>query len=411
MSKMIVTKEDGQVPIKSWTDGVLFEESAKEQVRQLAKMPFIFRHVAIMPDVHMGIGATVGSVVATHGAIIPACVGVDLGCGMMAVRTSLTASDLPDSLAPMRSAIESAIPHGRSDHGQSKDVGAWRYRQQPRAIDDAWQILKAGRTYWDEKHPKAVHNRADVQLCSLGTGNHFVEVCLDEEQRVWAMLHSGSRGQGGAIGKYFIELAKNEMKRWFVNLPDVNLAYLPEGSQQFEDYLTAVSWAQEYARVNRELMMSQAIGAMSETLGRPVTHDGEATNCHHNYVSREHHFNRNVIVTRKGAIRAREGDLGIIPGSMGARSFIVRGKGNAESFHSCSHGAGRKMSRTTARKTFTVEDHVAATAGVECLKDESVLDETPAAYKDIDAVMAAQADLVDIVHTLKQVLCVKGGDS
>ncbi len=247
------------------------------------------------------------------------------------------------------------------------------------------------------------------QLGTLGTGNHFIELCLDEAGAVWVMLHSGSRGVGNRIGSYFIDKAKQAMRRWFVNLPDMDLAYLPQGDALFDDYLAAVAWAQAYALANRELMMHAAIEALRATQQLPeFTAHLEAVNCHHNYVSFEHHYGENVIVTRKGAVRARAGELGIIPGSMGAKSFIVRGKGNPESFTSCSHGAGRAMSRTKAKKLFTLDDHAAATAGVECRKDEDVLDETPGAYKAIDDVMAAQADLVDIVHTLKQIVCVKG---
>ena len=246
-----------------------------------------------------------------------------------------------------------------------------------------------------------------AQLGTLGTGNHFVEVCLDESDRVWFMLHSGSRGPGNRIGTYFIEKAKEEMRRWMIDLPDADLAYLPEGSPLFADYVEAVTWAQDYASMNRALMMDAVTRAVGGALGRVVSVLG-SVDCHHNYVAREHHFGENVLVTRKGAVRAREGDLGIIPGSMGARSFIVRGRGCAESFHSCSHGAGRRMSRTEARKTFTVEAHERAPAGVACRKDEGVVDETPGAYKDVGAVMAAQADLVEVVHTLKQVVCVKG---
>jgi tRNA-splicing ligase RtcB len=272
----------------------------------------------------------------------------------------------------------------------------------------AWAHMEERRRAIVENSPKLEHPRALEQLGTLGTGNHFVEVCLDEAQNVWVMLHSGSRGQGNAIGSHFIDLARKDMERWHINLPDRDLAYIPEGTEHFTPYVRAVSWAQEYARVNRELMMGASIGALGVALGRPLTVTSEAVNCHHNYISKEHHFGRNLWITRKGAVRAREGDLGIIPGSMGAKSFIVRGKGNAQSFHSCSHGAGRRMSRTEAKKRFSLEDHAKATAGVECRKDEDVLDETPMAYKSIDAVMAAQADLVDIVHTLKQVLCVKG---
>ena len=392
--------------IKSWTRGVPVEDGALAQTRALASMPFIHKHVALMPDVHAGIGATVGSVIATRGAIIPAAVGVDIGCGMNAVRLDIAASDLPDDLHAMRTEIEKAIPHGRTDNGGANDRGAWG--SVPAKVWDAWGDLSAAREIILEKHPKIAHTRATSQLGTLGTGNHFVEVCLDEEQRVWIMLHSGSRGQGNAIGSYFIEKAKREMERWFVSLPNADLAYLPEGSSLFDDYIEAVTWAQEYALRNRVLMMSAALSAVGSALGRPVATTTEAVNCHHNYVAREHHFGANVFVTRKGAVRAREGDLGIIPGSMGAKSFIVRGKGNPDSFCSCSHGAGRKMSRTEAKKRFTLDDHAKATEGVECRKDADVIDETPGAYKSIDDVMAAQEDLVEIVHTLKQVLCVKG---
>jgi tRNA-splicing ligase RtcB len=350
-------------------------------------------------------GATVGSVIATKGAIVPAAVGVDIGCGMAAAMTSLVAADLPDSLVAMRSAIEAAVPHGRTDNGGKNDRGAWGEGGPGLAGN-----LAEGLASIVEKHPKLdrAAQRAPAHAGTLGTGNHFIEVCLDEADRVWVMLHSGSRGIGNAIGSRFIELAKAEMRRWFVDLPDQDLAYLPEGSQHFDDYVEAVGWAQNYARANRELMMRAAVAAIKASLGREFEAGVAAVNCHHNYVSREHHFGENVFVTRKGAVRAREGDLGIIPGSMGAKSFIVRGKGNPESFMSCSHGAGRKMSRAAAKKTFTLADHAAATAGVECRKDDGVLDETPGAYKAIADVMAAQEDLVEIVHTLRQVLCVKG---
>jgi tRNA-splicing ligase RtcB len=394
-----------RVPIKAWIKGVPIEDSAAQQLRNIACLPFVYKHVAAMPDLHWGVGATVGSVIATKGAIVPAAVGVDIGCGMAAAMTSLTAADLPDSLAAMRSAIEAAVPHGRTDNGGKNDRGAWG-EGGPGLNGE----LAKGLASIVEKHPKIdrAAQRAPAHAGTLGTGNHFIEVCLDEADRVWVMLHSGSRGIGNAIGSRFIELAKAEMRRWFVDLPDQDLAYLPQGSQHFDDYVEAVGWAQDYARANRELMMRATVAAIEASLGRAFEAGVVAVNCHHNYVSREHHFGENVFVTRKGAVRARVGDLGIIPGSMGAKSFIVRGKGNPESFMSCSHGAGRKMSRAAAKKTFTLADHAAATAGVECRKDRGVLDETPGAYKAIDDVMAAQEDLVEIVHTLRQVLCVKG---
>lgn len=397
--------------IKAWIDGVPVEDQARAQLDNIAQMPFIHKHVAIMPDVHWGMGATVGSVIPTKGAVIPAAVGVDLGCGMMAQRTSLTASDLPDNLAGIRSAIESRIPHGRTNNGGPGDRGAWG--DVPVLVEAAFGASGRARlSSIFDKHPGLKKQwtlaRAASHLGTLGTGNHFVEVCLDEGNRVWVMLHSGSRGIGNRIGTYFIERAKDEMRRWFINLPDQDLAYLPEGSDLFTDYLDAVGWAQDYATVNRQVMMRAALEALESEVPKGFTCDALAVNCHHNYVSRENHFGANVLVTRKGAVSAKDGQLGIIPGSMGAKSFIVRGRGNRDSFCSCSHGAGRAMSRGEAKRRFTLEDHIKATAGVECRKDAEVIDETPAAYKSIDAVMAAQADLVDIVHTLRQVVCVKG---
>ncbi|HRD27941.1 MAG TPA: RtcB family protein [Caulobacter sp.] len=398
--------ESTGAPIKAWTQGVPIEESAMTQLRNVASLPFIHKHVAVMPDVHWGMGATVGSVIPTVGAIIPAAVGVDIGCGMMAVRTSIRAEHLPDSLSALRSAIEAAVPHGRTDNGGRNDIGAWQ-KEPPAVAAAKWAALEDGYKAVVDRHPKAAHPRGFGHLGTLGTGNHFVELCLDEAGALWVMLHSGSRGVGNRFGTYFIERAKHDMRRWFINLPDEDLAYFPEGSEGFIDYIRAVSWAQKYALANREVMMDQVLGVLRETFPDLAT-DEMAVNCHHNYVSREKHFGKDVFVTRKGAVKAGLGDLGIIPGSMGARSFIVRGKGNPDSFCTCSHGAGRAMSRAEAKRRFTVDDHVAATAGVECRKDAGVIDETPMAYKDIDAVMAAQADLVEIVHTLRQVVCVKG---
>jgi tRNA-splicing ligase RtcB (3'-phosphate/5'-hydroxy nucleic acid ligase) len=400
---------DQRVPVKAWTKFVEFEDQAKAQVLNLAGMPFVHSHIAVMPDVHAGIGATVGSVIATRGAIIPAAVGVDIGCGMCAVKTSLNARDLPDSLAEMRLRIEEAVPHGRTDNGGANDKGGWGSN----VPDDVYSCWR--RRFMDEyaniteKHPGIVSRNNVSHLGTLGTGNHFVEVCLDKNQDVWVMLHSGSRGLGNRFGSYFIELAKKDMERYFINLPDQDLAYLPEGSKYYDDYLNAVTFAQEFARSNRDLMLTRTLDAIQSVMGdKKVECLCGAVNCHHNYVSKEYHFGKEVLVTRKGAVSAKKGELGIIPGSMGARSFIVRGKGNPQSFCSCSHGAGRKMSRTEAKRTFTLEDHAKATAGVECRKDEDVIDETPGAYKSIENVMASQADLVDVEAELKQVLCVKG---
>ncbi len=395
----------GRVPIKGWTRGVPVEAEAVKQLVNVASLPFVHHHVAAMPDVHWGMGATVGSVVPTVGAIIPAAVGVDIGCGMMAVQTTLRAEQLPDSLAPLRSEIERAIPvGGPGEKGSWKESG--RYGT-PASVASAWRAMESDYQRIAEKHPKVSKGMTAEQLGTLGTGNHFIEVCLDSADAVWVMLHSGSRGLGNRIGTYFIEKAKEEMRRWHVNLPDADLAYLPEGSVYFGDYVRAVGFAQAFALTNRKLMMERILDVLRANL--PSFELGEfAVNCHHNYVEKETHYGENVWLTRKGAVRARAGDLGIIPGSMGARSYIVRGKGNPESFNSCSHGAGRRMSRGQARKRFTMDDHARATEGVECRKDAGVIDETPGAYKPIEAVMAAQADLVEIVHELRQVVCVKG---
>lgn len=409
---MNVIAASGHRPIKCWTDGVELEDAARQQLLNVASLPFIHRHVAVMPDVHWGMGATVGSVIPTRGAIVPAAVGVDIGCGMIYQRTTLTANDLTDNLKAVREAIERRIPHGRTNNGGAGDWGAWH--DVPADVALVWTlVLVEGYAWLKSSFPKIVdRDKNNVHhLGTLGTGNHFVEVTLDEEQRVGVLLHSGSRGIGNAIGRYFIERAKEEMARWFVSVPDDDLAYLPEGTPVFDDYMRAVAWAQAYARENRALMLNFALRGLALALDRPlaeVESDEVAVSCHHNYVARETHFGDTVWLTRKGAVSAKPGELGIIPGSMGARSYIVRGKGNPESFMSCSHGAGRRMSRGEAKRRFTLADHEAATAGVECRKDADVIDETPGAYKSIDAVMAAQADLVEIVHALKGIVCVKG---
>lgn len=396
--KQVIT-EEGSRPIKLWTNNI--EDSALTQLKNLARLPFIASNgVACMPDVHAGIGSTVGTVIATEKAIIPAAVGVDIGCGMNAIRLSLKASELPDSLLEIRNQIERDVPLGTGG-AQSRPAS---YDQQERQKPLADRYLDIC-----EKTPGIRNKNAERQLGSLGSGNHFIELCIDESQDVWVMLHSGSRGVGNLIGRYFIEKAKRRMEQYFISLPDGDLAYLPEDTDDFNDYIEAVNWAQDYALENRRVMMEAVVAALRRHIAVEFLITQEAINCHHNYVARENHFGRNLWVTRKGAIRAREGDLGIIPGSMGQRSFIVQGKGNLESYCSCSHGAGRKMSRTQARKTFTVADLVAQTEGIECRKDDAVLDEIPGSYKNIDEVMANQQDLIEVVHTLKQVLCVKGG--
>ena len=405
MTPYDVLNVPGARHVKMWTRGVPVEEEAKRQLENVARMPFIFSHVAAMPDVHFGRGATVGSVIATKGAIIPAAVGVDIGCGMMAVQTSLTASDLPDSLVKVRAGIERAVPHGMITTKGRAFRGSWAVT--PASVSTRWTPLAERLRKITAKHPRVTVKDPEAQLGTLGGGNHFIEICLDTEQAVWVMLHSGSRGIGNIIGQRFIELARQDMKKHFINLPDQDLAYLVEGTQHFDDYLEAMNWAQDYAAQNREAMMDSVLRVLREEVKR-FQLGKVAVNCHHNYTTRETHFGESLLVTRKGAVRAGAGELGIIPGSMGARSYIVRGLGNCDSFESCSHGAGRVMSRTAARNRFTLADHIAATEGVECRKDREVIDETPAAYKDIDAVMNAQRDLVEIVHTLKQVVCVKG---
>jgi tRNA-splicing ligase RtcB len=387
---------EGRVPVKVYTGEI--EPAARQQLVNISKLPIVHHHVAAMPDVHLGIGATVGSVIPTKKAIIPAAVGVDIGCGMMATQLSLTGNELDESaLKKVFAQISRDVPVGFAAHRQP--------------LDHAARLFQRGLTRILQKHPDVQKRKKNLnwahQLGSLGGGNHFIEVCLDESNRVWAMLHSGSRGIGNAIGSYFIELAKKDAERNHIALPDRDLAYFPEGAKHFDDYVEAVGWAQDYARANREEMMDLVLEAMRRHLpGFEVT--GEAVNCHHNYVERETHYGEPVWLTRKGAIRAGAGELGIIPGSMGARSYIVRGRGSAESFHSCAHGAGRRMSRNAAQKAFSLDDLRSQTEGVICRKDKGVLDEIPGAYKNIDEVMANQSDLVEVVHTLKQVLCVKG---
>ena len=401
----------GGVPVKMWTRGVPIEAEAQAQLENAARLPIVFSHIAAMPDVHYGIGATIGSVIPTIRAIIPAAVGVDIGCGMMACKTTLTASDLPDSLAALRSEIEKAVPHGSAPRqfrhqGSNREVGAWA--NPPPESDAAWALLvdEFDAICVDYSRLKNTNNYR--HMGTLGGGNHFIEICLDEHGGVWVMLHSGSRGVGNAMGTMFIELAKKDAQTHQRNLPDQDLAYFEEGAQYFGDYVRGVGWAQKFARLNREVMMRRVMGALRKVITKPFDTHLEAVNCHHNYVQKETHFGQDVFITRKGAVSAKAGELGIIPGSMGAKSFIVRGKGNVDSFMSCSHGAGRSMSRTKAKKLFTIADQIKATEGVECRKDADVIDEIPMAYKDIDAVMEAQKDLVEVVYTLKQVVCVKG---
>lgn len=414
--------EEGSHPIKAWLgtkpgpteegfrNGEVFyfqpevldlEAAALTQLKNIARLPFILpQGVAVMPDAHLGKGATVGSVVPTVNAIIPAAVGVDIGCGMNAVRLSIKGSQLPDSLKAIRDAIEAAVPLGKNGHA-TPDGREFNMPLFEAAPDSAKAVYGGD----DSKF----YGKAMAQVGSLGSGNHFIEICTDENDDVWVMLHSGSRGIGNLIGSFYIERAKRMMEAYYINLPDTDLAYIPDTTDEFKDYVEAVQWAQDYALENRRVMLVNVIDAIRKAMpGVPFELTSEAINCHHNYISRESHFGRNAWVTRKGAIRAREGDLGIIPGSMGQKSYIVKGKGNPESYCSCSHGAGRAMSRAEAKRRFSLVDLAEQTAGVECRKDADVIDEIPSSYKNLDVVMALQSDLVEVVHTLKAHLCVKG---
>jgi len=392
------TIEQDGTPVHVWSDDL--DAQALRQLANVARLPFVRPHVAAMPDAHVGIGSTVGAVIPTVGAIVPAAVGVDIGCGMIATRLSLTAGDLPDTLRRVRSAIEDRVPVGFAMHDERKVRKSGVKRLARRFSQLLERVPELARM---QKKPDTWRR----QIGTLGGGNHFIELCLDESGGVWVMLHSGSRGIGNQIGRHFIALARERMLAEDARLPDRDLAWLAEGTRAFDDYLAAVEWAQDYATENRAQMLVLVLDALAATLP-PFRVSGHAVDCHHNYVTRERHFGSEVLLTRKGAIRAGLGELGIIPGSMGARSFIVRGLGEPQSFSSCSHGAGRRLSRTQARQRYTETDLETQTAGVECRKDKGVLDEIPGAYKDIDQVMANQSDLVEVVHTLKQVVCVKG---
>lgn len=385
-------QQAGGVPVKVWSDTI--EPAAEQQLINTSLLPFVFKHVAAMPDVHLGKGATVGSVIATQGAIVPAAVGVDIGCGMMAVRLdSIFKNKVLDNLKLIRSSIENVVPVGfNSNKVIASSVAHWpRWNSQ---LNQGDMDLK---------------QKAMRQLGSLGGGNHFIEVCLDKEDHVWVMLHSGSRNVGKTVAERHIEKAKLIMDKYFIRLADPDLAYLAQDTDEFAEYIHDLHWCQDYAFKNREEMMDRVLGALSPVINGGIGLPREMeVNCHHNYTELEHHFGQNVYVTRKGAVRAREGDLGIIPGSMGTGSFIVKGRGNPDSFCSCSHGAGRRMSRGEARRRYTVQDLEQQTNGVECRKDDGVLDEIPSAYKDIGRVMEDQEDLVEVVAELHQVVCIKG---
>ncbi|MBF0417047.1 MAG: RtcB family protein [Magnetococcales bacterium] len=400
--------ERGRVPVKIFTDEV--DEPSRRQLSNVANLPFVFHHVAAMPDVHAGMGATIGSVIPTVGALIPAAVGVDIGCGMCAVPLDLTSADLDDNGESLRQSIEKAIPHGRTDDGGPHDRGAWS--QVPDTLQGWWERFSIQQQLGDllARHPKLLTARTNTlrHLGTLGTGNHFVELRIDRTDRVWILIHSGSRGIGNRIGTYFIQRAKDTVGQEMRSLPDPDLAFLREGSSDFSDYVRAAAWAQGFAKANRSFMLHAVLATLGQTLNRAIRMHAPVIDCHHNYVVKERHFGNEVWITRKGAIRARDGDLGILPGSMGTPSYIVRGKGNPEAFHSSAHGAGRRMGRNEAMRRFTITDLARQTQGIACPKDRSVLDEIPGAYKEIDGVMRHQADLAEAVHELLPAVCVKG---
>lgn len=419
------SSKEKKVEIKTWTSLVEpIENQALNQLKNLSSLgpDVIHGHIAVMPDVHCGIGATVGTVIPTKNVIIPSAVGVDIGCGMCAIQSSLCLNDIKlDNLSKIRKVIENIIPVGFDgvDKSRFEKQGLLLENEkvwEEKLLEDFQRILIFGETgpnKLKKSHISEIENSNHyTHLGSLGTGNHFIELCIDDtsNKNIWIMLHSGSRGVGNAIGRTFIELAKEDMLRTYGKLPiDRDLAYLNKGTKYFEHYWMAVKWAQRFAALNRELMMQRILKALKNSkLLPPFTTNSLAVNCHHNYVELEKHFNEEVYITRKGAVSAKKGEYGIIPGSMGAKSYIVKGKGNKDSYNSCSHGAGRRMSRTKAKNTFNLTDLQNQTKGVECRKDKAVIDEIPEAYKDIDKVMESQKDLVDVVFILKQLLCVKG---
>ncbi len=385
----------------SWAS--ILEDNTREQAVTASTMPFIFPHLALMPDAHLGKGATVGSVIPTEGAIIPAAVGVDIGCGMIAHRTQFTANDIlsqqgtGNHLGYLREDIESRVPLSAGKYNTAIYDGRTQAR-----IDEL--TAKAEKLGLD---PHYFAQNWQLQLGTLGSGNHFIEVSLDEDDRVWLFLHSGSRGVGNKIAQHHIKVAQDLMKRYFITLPDQDLAYLVEGTDEFWSYIRALRWAQHFALLNRAEMMSRVTDAFEEWVGESVVVDREV-NCHHNYTERERHFGRDVWLSRKGAIDASEGTWGLIPGSMGTRSYVVQGKGNRLALNSSPHGAGREYSRSRARKTFTFDQLETAMIGIEYRKTDAFIDEIPQAYKDIDVVMADAESLVEVRHTLRQIVNVKG---
>jgi tRNA-splicing ligase RtcB len=395
---------DNNAGVLCFLDPQSIDPNAQQQLRNTASMPFVYRNIAVMPDCHLGMGATVGSVIATQGAIIPAAVGVDIGCGMIAVLTSLWASDLPDSLKAIREGIERRIPLG---------AGVANTTLEPDA-KMKYDKLCDSKYYDRDRDYSKIAKRWHLQLGTLGSGNHFIELCLDEMDRVWVVLHSGSRGIGNKLAQLHIDRAKGLMKEMFISLPDRDLAYLVQGTADFRAYIKDLMWAQEYAKANREEMMDRVMEELNlhfrwnRKFGREDALEVARIQCHHNFTQQENHFGENVWVTRKGAIQAQHGQLGIIPGSMGTRSYIVSGLGCTSSFNSAPHGAGRRFSRTEARRRFTMQDFDEAMKGIEHRRTDALIDELPGAYKDIDEVMENAKELVEIEHTLCQVLNVKG---
>ena len=383
--------------VLSWLPEEQIEESALRQIKNLAQMPFIFQHVAVMPDCHFGLGATVGSCIPTLRAIIPAAVGVDIGCGMIAVKTPLKSGDLPEDLSDIRKAIEHQIPLSAGHYNRSVKKTAKERVEQLES-----QAAELGRLEFYDK----IDRNWRKQLGSLGSGNHFIEIVLDEEDSVWAFLHSGSRGIGNRLATYHIKIARALMEKWYIQLPDPDLAYLVEDTPEFDEYLTDLGWAQDMAKLNRDEMMERILRLLMHRLGE--FEEVDRIQCHHNFTQREHHFGKNILVSRKGAIEAQEGQMGLIPGSMGEASYVVRGKGNRASLNTAPHGAGRRMSRNQARQSFDMDDFDRLMEGVEVRRSEAFLDELPGAYKDIDLVMEQSQDLVEVVHTFRQIVNVKG---
>lgn len=394
----------GRIPIHLWTDIAGVESSALQQLKDTTQVPILVQHLAAMPDVHTGAGATIGSVLATQGGVIPSAVGVDIGCGMCAMRLDgVHPSEITLRITEIRSLIERSIPVGFTANQKStKAAVEWKgWQDFDKLPKELFDNRGKGRKY------ATLRSDAEHKLCSLGGGNHFIELSVSQDLDAWVVLHSGSRNIGLKLANHFIGKAKEICASRHLPIPNKDLAYLPADTDEFHQYMFAVQWAQNYAEENREQMLGRVLQVMDRILERTID-SSKQVNCHHNFVQEEEHFGQKVLITRKGAIQALKGQMGIIPGSMGSKSYIVRGLGNPDAFNSASHGAGRKMSRSEAKRTFTLEDALRQTEGVECKKDESVLDELPGAYKDIDVVMANQTDLVEKVETLKQLLCIKG---